>query len=156
MLKNNEIKIILAGGAALYFKEMHVFIPDIKTYDNIFEKYRTELVPANLLKAVAIVESSLDHKAVNRNDPSFGLMQILYTGSNKLYVDGWDDVSIEKLMKPDFNVHIGSQILNWNIAKYGRKRGIICYNNWSAREGLIPYKSMKYYVKVLSVYARLG
>ena len=138
-----------------YFSNCHIIFKNNNNFDRIFKKYDTKKVKANLLKAVAIVESGLNPDAVNLNDPSFGLMQILFTGSNKLFVNGWETASAKKLLEPGFNVYIGAQILNWNIEKYGFFRGIICYNNWSARSGVVPYKSLIYFLKIYSVYLRL-
>ena len=114
-----------------------------------------------LLKAVAIVESSEDPEAVNPNDPSYGLMQILCAGTgdrcaNKLYVEGWPPLRSELTSNPRLNVDIGAQILRYNIDKFGFRRGIAAYNNWSARFDPEGAERNKGYVdRVLNEYRRL-
>lgn len=123
----------------------------------IYEIYGTKEVPPNLLRAFSIVESGEKRDAYNPRDPSFGLMQILCTGTNVLYVDGWPPSDCKtELFQPYYNVKIGSQIAKYNIVKYGLFRGVIAYNNWSARVGSIPLKSLDYFMKVYITYLRLG
>lgn len=92
-----------------------------------------------LIKAVATVESHLNPRAVNRRDPSFGLMQIHCVADqsgacrNRLDVEGWAGMTRDRLMDPAVNVRIGAQVLAWNIRTFGRMRGIAVYNSWSAR-----------------------
>jgi soluble lytic murein transglycosylase-like protein len=80
-----------------------------------------------LLKAIAIVESSENPNAKNPADPSYGLMQLLCQPDgqggcrNQLNVIGWPPSSVEQLYDPDYSLHIGAQILRWNI---DRKRGL--------------------------------
>ena len=155
MIPFNIPAITLTGLLIFYMNNCHIVVPDINKFDHLFSKYSNAYCPDKLLKSVAIIESNLDEAAINEADPSYGLMQIFFTGTNKLYVEGWENASVEKLLEADFNVYIGSQILSWNISKYGFMRGIICYNNWSARKGVIPYKSIIYFLKIYSVYLRL-
>jgi len=133
-----------------------VSIPSVKpSLTTLYEKHATKNAPAKLLRAVAIVESGERVDAYNPNDPSFGLMQVLFTGSNKLYVQGWPPGSGEELYSPDYNILIGSQILDYNIGEYGFFRGVIAYNNWAGREGLIPMNSINYFLKVFTTFLRL-
>jgi len=149
----------IMGGIGLLIglaNSVMIKIPETKVeLIQIYKKYESDDVPWQLLRAVAIVESSENYLAFNPNDPSYGLMQILWTGNNRLNVDGWPPPDLGALYDPEYNVRIGSQILAWNIAKYGWFRGIIVYNNWSARKGKIPLTSIKYYGKVYSTYLRL-
>jgi len=156
-MDNKSISLIV-GGLSLFLlvQNNYVFIPEARAeFNSIYKFYATKIVPSELLRAVAIVESGENTHAYNPNDPSYGLMQILFTGSNKLYIDGWPPNSFNDLYEPNYNVKIGSQILNWNIEKYGLFRGIVSFNNWSAREGLLPMKSVKYFLKVYITYIRL-
>lgn len=117
-----------------------------------------------LLKAIAQVESSENPDAKNPNDPSYGLMQLLCrpdgkgSCSNKLNVIGWPPGSVADLYDPDYSVNIASQILSWNIGRYGFLRGIACYNNWGARlsEPDGPFPNQGYVDKVMSKYRNLG
>ena len=145
------------GIGLVYLKYSTLVLPKSKPeLLSIYEKYSSDLVSKYLLRAIAIVESSENPLAYNPNDPSYGLMQILWNGSNKLYVDGWPPGENGKqLYDPDYNVMIGSQIINYNVKKYGLFRGIVCYNNWSAKSGIIPLKSWNYFFKVFVTMKRL-
>jgi len=156
----NLSKIIIGislGTGLLWLKYSTTVLPDARSeLLSIYEKYNTNLVSKYLLRALAIVESSENPLAYNPNDPSYGLMQILWNGKNKFYVDGWPPGENGKeLYYPDYNVFIGSQIINYNVKKYGLFRGIICYNNWNARKGVIPLKSWNYFMKVFITMKRL-
>ena len=112
----------------------------------------------DLLHAVAVVESNENPNAVNSTDPSIGLMQVLCVpdgkGSckNRLNVQGWPPSSKDQLFDPDYNLHIASQILAWNINTYGLEKGIAVYNSWSAHtapsEG--PFPNQSYVNKVIA------
>ena len=91
-----------------------------------------------LLKAIAQVESHMNPRAVNRRDPSIGLMGVLCrpagtTCGNRLDVAGWPPARREQLFEPDYNVSLAAQILGWNLRTYGLPRGVAVYNQWSAR-----------------------
>jgi len=136
----------------------------VATLDTLYKKHaRLHGVDWKLLKAIAQVESSENVNAENPADPSFGLMQILCQGSgatctNKLNVDGWPPKNKQQLFDPDYNIHIGAQILAWNQQRYGFKRGIAVYNCWSCRtappDG--PFKNQDYVDKVLTKFSGLG
>lgn len=138
--------------------------PTFKSYDTLYIKYGGKYgVEPSLLKALAIVESNENHLAVNPSDPSHGLMQILCIAENegdfcknRLYVEGWETATPEKLLNPDFNVMIGSQIISWNIMKYGLEKGIALYNAWNEhnREAPIngPFTNQDYVDKVYAEY----
>lgn len=116
-----------------------------------------------LLKAIAQVESSENPNDVNPADPSFGLMQILCKPDgnggcrNKFYIDGWPPKNKEALFDPNYNVHLGAQILAWNIERYGFERGIAVYNSWGARndDRNGPFRNQAYVTKVLRNYNAL-
>jgi len=128
--------------------------------DQIYQSYATQHgVDWRLLKAIAIVESGENTEAVNPNDPSYGLMQVLCTDTtnpargcgNKLNVQGWPPPSKEWLFDPEYNVHIAAQILRWNLDTYGMPKGIAVYNSWSARHDpqMGPFTNQDYVNKVL-------
>lgn len=131
-------------------------------YDAIFKKYAAiEGLDWRLLKAIAIVESTLTPGAKNPSDPSYGLMQVLCINdgpnsicSNRFNILGWDEATPERLYDPDFNVRMASQILKWNIDTYGNHKGVAVYNNWSARNDpeFGPFRNAGYVSKVLSAY----
>ena len=133
--------------------------------DSLYEKHgRIHGLDPMLLKAIAQVESSENPLAKNLLDPSYGLMQLLCQddgmGScrNKLNVLDWPPESKEKLFDPDYSLHIGAQILTWNIDRYGFNKGIAVYNSWEAhtapQDG--PFPNQVYVDKVLSHYRALG
>lgn len=133
-------------------------------YDELFSRWGTRYgVDPLLLKAIATVESSLDPEAVNPNDPSVGLMQILCKPdaegrcTNRFNVDRWNQATWQRLLDPDFNVEIGAQILAWNLKTYGYPRGIAVYNSWSARHDPVngPFMNQSYVDKVIAQYSRL-
>jgi hypothetical protein len=108
-------------------------------FDALFQKHgRQQGVDWRLLRAIAEVESHLNPRAVNRRDPSIGLMGVLCrprgeTCGNRLDVAGWPPARREQLFDPDFNIAIGAQVLAWNVRTFGLERGIAVYNQWSAR-----------------------
>lgn len=135
------------------------------TLDELFQKWGAYFgVEWQLLKAHAIVESSLDPNAVNETDnESIGLMQILCRPDgnggcmNRLNVEGWSEATREKLFNPDFNIRIGAGILAWNIRHYGLPRGIAMYNRYAEKDSPIggPFQNQAYVDKVLSNYRRI-
>ena len=131
------------------------------TLDELYQKHgQIHGLDPKLLKAIAQVESSENSLAKNQADPSFGLMQILCQddgmGScrNKLNILDWPPANKSKLFDPDYSLHIGAQILAWNIGQYGQNKGIAVYNAWSAhtapREG--PFPNQSYVDKVWAKY----
>lgn len=131
--------------------------PVKSNFDPIYRRHATPngLMPS-LLKAIAFVESSENPMAVNKSDPSYGLMQILCTGKgamceNRFILPGWP-VTRDSLLDPELNVSLGAQILGWNVSQYGLLKGIAVYNNWSARsaprEG--PFPNQSYVDKVMA------
>jgi len=151
----SPVIITLITVAGLMAKNLVAIPPIQPELMTLYARHETDNVSAKLLRAVAIVESGERVDAFNPNDPSYGLMQILYTGSNTLYVKGWPPGSATELFSPDYNLLIGSQILDYNIKKYGFFRGVISYNNWSGRTGSLPMNSINYFLKVFSTLIRI-
>lgn len=135
--------------------------------DALFLKYGTLYnVPPNLLKALAVVESALKPNAIRNNPPndvSAGLMQVLCLPgangvcTNKFNVDGWQGMTLQRLLDPETNIKIGAQIIAYNLRTYGYKRGIAVYNSWSARNSPAdgPFPNDAYVNKVLSLVNKL-
>lgn len=132
------------------------------TLNDLYEKYGAKWgVDPLLLKSIATVESNENPQAVNPNDPSFGLCQILCQFDEEGYcknrfpaVNGWEGTHKSDLLKPDKNLDVAAQILTWNIKAYGLERGVAVYNSWSSRDGEI--KNPEYVEKVFKVYRRLN
>ena len=127
------------------------------SYDELYRKYGQAVgIDWQLIKAVAIVESGENPKAFNPNDPSYGLMQIVYPATRN--IDDWPPENANKLYDPDYNIKVGSRILAWGIQKYGISRGIAVFNRYASRldppEG--PFGNQAYVDKVFRVYTQLG
>lgn len=135
-------------------------------YEGLFKKYaERHRVPWQILSAIAFVESSYRREAVNYNDnESIGLMQVLCKpdgngGCSNDFpaVIDWNITNRKKLLEPDWNVHIGSQILGWNIQQYGLEKGIAVYNAWNQRLKVgPPFSNQNYVDKVLEKAKELG
>lgn len=168
--------LALLVGAFVYSRKSEAAMPQTpsasSTLDLIFlqtaEKY--DLDPL-LLKAIALVESSLKGDAVRWNPPrdvSVGLMQILctppdgtnngedYVCRNAFNITPWP-VTFEQLKNPELNIDLGAQILSWNMRQFGFPRGIAVYNQWSARNSAVngPFPNQGYVDKVLQNYSAL-
>ena len=136
----------------------------IMSLDDLYKKHgKRHGLDWRLLKAIAQVESNEDPQAKNQADPSFGLMQILCQddgmGSckNKLNILDWPPASKSELFDPDYSLHIGAQILSWNINQYGLDKGIAVYNSWSARHAPNdgPFPNQGYVDKVWAKYTAI-
>lgn len=132
-------------------------------YDSIFQRHGTRFnVDWRLLKAIAMKESSLNPAAINRSDPSIGMMQILCTGysssktcQNRFNIQSWPPQKSDDLFNADTNVFYGAQILSSNIKAYGLRKGIAVYNNWSARLQEEPFSNQGYLDTVIKIYEEL-
>ncbi|MEL6284411.1 MAG: lytic transglycosylase domain-containing protein, partial [Pseudomonadota bacterium] len=136
-------------------------------FDRVYQKYGDlHGIDWRLIKAIATVESSENPSALNPNDPSVGMMQVLVQGC---YVNGewlWDKTprnrfpalgslwpkTPRQLLDADTNVAVGSAILADNLRVYGLERGVAVFNAWSSRSGSI--KNPSYVAKVERAYGR--
>ena len=132
-------------------------------YDTIFQRQGARFnVDWRLLKAIAMKESSLNPFAINRSDPSVGMMQILcsgYPGSktcqNRFNIQSWPPQKSEDLLNAETNIFYGAQILSSNIKAYGFRKGVAVYNNWSARLQEEPFSNQGYLDTVIKIYGEL-
>lgn len=133
-------------------------------FDSIYKRWEAKTgVPAELLRAVAIVESNERADAVNKSDPSYGLMQILCTVDetgkrtckNVFNFPDWPPKSRDDLLDPEINVGYGARILQWNIKKYGLRKGVAVYNRWSSRNENEPFTNQSYVDKVWKEFRKL-
>lgn len=155
-----QIILILILGGLFFMRKI-----DDSMYDPIYKSFGEEYsIDWKILKSLAIIESRERANAVNPNDPSYGLMQILcskpknhtdgnYTCDNKFYIDPWP-VTRDDLFTPETNIKIGAQIAAWNLKVYGYPRGIAIYNNWSARHSPAhgPFPNQDYVDRFMAVY----
>lgn len=138
-----------------------------RSYDAIFQKHARDYnIDWRLLKAIAMQESSLNPRAVNKADPSYGLMQVLCTENdgdpfcdNVFNLPGWGKVTKEKLLDPDTNIAYGAQIFAWNLRTYGSvEKALAVYNSWDQRNAPQrgPFKNQHYVDGVLGYFRELG
>lgn len=99
----------------------------------IFKRYATEDVPAEILAGVAKVESDFNSDCVT--GVCYGLMQLHSRWEfDRLRGDDWSD--------PDASVRVCAEILNEHVRRYGSiNRALMVYNegNKGNREGTSKY-----------------
>ena len=135
--------------------------------DSLFVKHGAVTgVPWQLLKAVAMRESSLNPDAINEeyDGPggvaSRGIMQVLCP--QKLNVPGWKGREPEGgcnvLFDPDKGIHFGAHILKWNLETFGFPRGVSVYNNYSMRKAPLhgPFSNQGYVDAILRYFIQYG
>lgn len=126
--------------------------------DKIFclmaKKYQ---IPKLILKAIGIVESSLNPRAyryepglwnamksmpewANRNGEevaaSYGIMQLLYTTAKGL---GWPEGDVEDLYNPVINIELGAKLMRQNLDNVLYRRLHIKYGLWPLAIALARY-----------------
>jgi soluble lytic murein transglycosylase-like protein len=152
-----ELALIMGFILLLWGNKLPDAVAGVLDFDPLYKKYASQYgLDWKLLKAIAQVESNENPLAKNPADPSYGLMQLLYP--QKLNVDNWPPENVSMLYDPDYSVSIAAQILSWNIASFGKWRGVAVYNSWGARldpeRG--PFRNQGYVDKVQGKYAALG
>jgi soluble lytic murein transglycosylase-like protein len=129
------------------------------TLNELYKKYGKKYnIEPELIKAIAQAESGEDVYAINPNDPSYGVMQILFTGSNTFNIEGWPEVLLygkSYLMEPSVNIKMGAQILAWNVSQYGKWKGVAVYNRWASRMEEEPFTNQAYVNRVKDNYQRI-
>lgn len=142
-------------------------VSKVSTYDDIYKaKGRKYNVDWKLIKAHAIVESGENPNAVNPNDPSYGMMQVLCVHkagtkvcTNKFpAVSNWSGATIDNLKMADYNVDIATQIIRWNLgyAKNDYDRAISLYNDYnSGKLGQGSIRNWDYVNKVKKAYSTI-
>lgn len=153
----------IQGGIVTVKSDVNNFRYDL---DSIYQKWGNYYgIDWRLIKAIAQHESSENPSAVDPNDPSLGIMQVLCTGypntitcKNTLNVQNWPPLTFDKLFDPDYNIEIGTSILKWNLDTYGFPKGIAVYNDWESRndDANGPFTNQSYVDDVLSRYQSLG
>ncbi len=134
---------IIAGFALLLFKNRRdvaeaalneidpnlIARPDDINLDGLFHDWggKTNL-DWRLLKAIGWVESKLNPDAIGPMG-EYGIMQVLCPQT--LYLANWPPSDCAELFDPDYNIQIGSRILEYNVSTHGARKGIAMYNNYS-------------------------
>jgi soluble lytic murein transglycosylase-like protein len=117
-----------------------------KDRENLVFIHNSQGIDWRLVKAVAIVESKLNHKAKGHiGITSYGLMQL---GAWHARVH---KIKIIDLYNPSINVRIGSKYLRDMIVKYGFKEGIQIYSLGETKYAK-GKRNIRYYNKVLKAY----
>lgn len=118
-------------------------------YDAAAERHR---IPAELLRAIACVESNYNAHAVNRNpngSTDYGVMQI---NSSWLPQLGKFGIDRDHLWDPCTNIHVGAWVLAQNIQALGLGwRAIGAYNVGLKETPLKEHLRYEYAKKVYSV-----
>jgi soluble lytic murein transglycosylase-like protein len=157
--------LALISGGAVIAGGIEQRQPDHQRFDALFQRHaKAQGVDWRLLKAIAQVESSLNPRAEHPNGLSSGLMQVYCApagGSvcrNRFDINGWPPPMRDQLYEPDYNMHIATQILAWNLRTYGLARGVAVYNSWGARltRSGQPFPNQAYVDRVLQVYREMS
>jgi soluble lytic murein transglycosylase-like protein len=106
------------------------------TIDAAADKYK---VPANVLAAIAMQESSYVLSAVNARSNDYGLMQI-----NQYNIDAYGFDKLLLLTDLKYSVDAGAKVFAWFYKRYGLERAIRSYNGGTSK-GVMKWKSTKYY-----------
>jgi soluble lytic murein transglycosylase-like protein len=124
-------------------------------YDSIIEKAATSAsVEANLLRAVIVVESGFNSRAVSKRG-AVGLMQLMPATATRF--------GVSDLFDPRQNVHAGARYLKFLIDRFGQdlRLALAAYNAGEeavARNGgqIPPFsETMAYVPRVLKIYRML-
>lgn len=137
-------------------------------YDHLFSKYgKIHNVDPLLIKAVALTENiNLDPNAINPSDPSYGLMQVLMHAKNMDStpsrnefpgIGEYASLTPSKLLDPEINIRIATQILKYNLNNFGYPRGVAMYNSYDQRNSPMtgPFKNQAYINRFLNHYQNL-
>ncbi len=124
-------------------------------YDSIIEKAaRTAAVEANLLRAVIVVESGFNSRALSRRG-AMGLMQLMPATASRF--------GVSNLYDPNQNVHAGASYLKFLMNRFGQdmRLALAAYNAGEdaviRNGGRIPpfAETIAYVPKVLKIYRML-
>lgn len=125
-----------------------ILILSFKSYAFCFESAGEYYnVNPQLLEAIATVESSLNARAVNKNEHSLGLMQIHPQWFSKLIK--FDIAPDQLLSEPCTNVNVGAWILASNFYTHGKNwNSVGAYNAGFSKEKHVQNNRDVYIEKV--------
>lgn len=114
-----------------------------KAFDKLADKYK---VPANVLAAIAMVESSYMLKAINKRSNDFGIMQI-----NKYNIRAYRFSRNRLLTDLEYSIEAGFIVFKWFYKTYDTlEEAVKRYNGGTAR-GVTKWRGpRRYWKKVLT------
>lgn len=144
------------------------------TIDQLFRKHGDAFgVDPDMIKAVAMRESSLNSNALRNNPPrdiSAGMMQVLFIpGADGHPVnfpdipaadysaDTWHSLVLDDMYDPDISIYWGTLILHSYLRDFGFPRGIARYNMRAAANSPVggPFPNQSYVHDILNNLAKL-
>lgn len=140
------MKIFLLVLIAIFSCQVHAYC-----FESAGEYYD---VNPQLLKAIAIVESDLDARAINKSENSLGLMQIHPQWFSRLLKF---DITPDKLLSdPCVNVNVGAWILAGNFNTHGKNwNSIGAYNAGFSKDSHVQKNRNIYIIKVKDALSKL-
>ena len=98
-------------------------------------------IPANILQAIAFVESSYYLNAVNSRSKDYGLMQV-----NRFNIRAYGFNKKKLLTNLDYSVKAGTKVFKWFYDRYPLEEAIKRYN-CGVRKQCVNYRSVKTYLR---------
>jgi soluble lytic murein transglycosylase-like protein len=106
--------------------------------DQAADRYK---VPANVLAAIAMQESSYILGAINKHSNDYGMFQI-----NKFNIKAYNLDKNKLLTDLAYSVDKGAFIFSWFYKRYELERAVRSYNGGTSK-GVMKWKSTEYYWK---------
>ena len=106
-----------------------------------------------LIKAIISVESEWNPNAVNRSDPSSGLMQVMPNANGGAGPPG---VTLQDLLDPDTNIRAGAAFIRYQLGRYPglMSDAVSAYNaGHSTRQPAGGFLNQRYVNDVLTYYS---
>lgn len=149
MLKKDKVKVILAALFLTLFLFLGVQVAAGATTEQIiYDAAILEGAPPKLLVAICWVESRHNPWAYNKNDPSYGLCQLMYPTAKQMGYKG----KPAGLFNAQINAKYAAKYLRWQLKRYKNNwlLAIVSYNAGSVirnRRGRIV--NFKYADKII-------
>lgn len=128
MLLKNSVRLL---GNKTYLDEL------AEAFYRVSVEYK---IPANVLQAIAFVESSYILNAINSGSNDFGIMQI-----NEFNIRAYSFNKQRLLTDVRYSVEAGAIVFKWFYSRYPLDQAIKRYN-CGTRKGCVNYKSVKKYL----------
>jgi soluble lytic murein transglycosylase-like protein len=109
------------------------------TIDEAADRYK---VPANVLAAIAMQESSYVLSAVNARSNDYGLMQI-----NQYNIDAYGFDKLLLLTDLKYSVDAGAKVFAWFYNRYGTVEESVKHYNCGTKRSCVNWKGPRHYWK---------